>query len=464
MDADFSEAMCYLVSGKGNNFYARVLAALKVRESRNREFCPSMMVALETRHLSMVYNGDWIKEAEFDEVVATIEHEALHVVLEHIPRKLVQHATFQDPVQKQRFLRITPFAEDMAVNCLLEKSNEHVAHWIKENRAAPWEGTKPGYKPESGWIMPEFPPFELPTELTYEQYVKLLMDKDEESENSGKAKGEGKDDGGDGGEFHEWMKQHSIGGQQMLLQLISHAEWEKMMAGMSDEEKQGLANEMKQRIRNAIEKAVEEHAKSRGTVPAFLEEYIEKMLQTPRVPWTQLLRDKVVNTKRWKWKRSIARPNRRKVAMAVAEPDMIVPFPGRSRDRAFTCVFCIDTSGSMGSSELEIALSELEHLRRADKDIQITIIESDADIGREYTIDSRGEIQWSLTGRGGTDFNPALERARELRPDICFYYTDGYAPAPEAHNRVACPMVWLVTPGGHCPDEDWGMHIRMSDD
>lgn len=461
MDADFSEAMCYLISGKGNNFYARVLVALKVRTSRNQELCPTMMVMLETRYLSLVYNENWIRKAEFDEVVATIEHEALHVVLEHIPRKLIQHATFQDPVQKQRFLRVTPLAEDMAVNCLLRQSNEYVATWVNEYQKDPQAANKSS---DEGWIMPEFPPFELPPDLTYEQYLKLLMDKDEASENSEKAKNEGRDDGGDGGEFHEWMKQHSIGGQQMLIQLIPHAEWEKMLAGMSGEEKQGLAHEMKQKIHNAIKKAVEEHTKSRGTLPAFLKEYIEKILQTPRVPWTQLLRDKVVNTKRWKWKRSIARPNRRKVAMAVAEPDMIVPFPGRSRDRAFTCVFCIDTSGSMGSSGLEIALSELEHLRRADKDIQITIIESDADIGREYTIDNRGEIQWNITGRGGTDFNPALTRARELQPDICFYYTDGYAPAPESHNRVACPMVWLISPGGHCPDANWGASIQMCND
>lgn len=457
-----SQALCYLVSGKGNNFYARVITALQIRESKA---IPYMAVALEGRYIVLLYNEGWIEKADFDEVVAVTEHEALHVVLEHIPRKLQLAATFQKDEEKKRFILVTPFAEDMADNCLLSKSNE----WVRTGDNA------------KHWVWPEDKPFELPRDKTYEWYVRQLMEKDEESEQSGEAKAEGKDDGGDGGELHDFLEKNSPnaeGGKFKML--VNHKDWEKFMQGLSDEEKEGLANELKLKIQGVVKKAVDDHHKARGTLPAFLQELIDRLLEPPKVPWTQILRDKVINTKRWKWRRSISRPNRRKVGVteelkakqASGEEDVLAflrsisppsPFPGRSKDRSFTCAFCIDTSGSMGERELQIALSELQHLQKADKDIEITIIEADVSIGKEYTVGPTTELNYQLTGRGGTDFNYALKRARELKPDICFYYTDGYAPAPELENRVACPMVWLISPNGTIPDENWGYKLVMTD-
>ena len=461
MEADLSQALCYLVSGKGNNFYARVITALQIR--RSKEF-PYMAVALEGRYIVLLYNPDWIEKAEFDDVVATTEHEALHVVLEHIPRKLQLAATYQKEDERKRFMLVTPFAEDMADNCLLVKSND----WVQQN--------------PKGWVWPDEKPFDLPRDKTYEWYVKKLMEKDEQSEESGKQKEQGNDDGGDGGAFHKFLEANSpnsSGGKYKLI--VNHKDWEKLLNNLSDEEKEGLSNELKMKIQGLVKKAVDDHHKARGTLPAFLQELIEKLLEPPIVPWTQILRDKVINTKRWKWKRSIARPNRRKVGVMEElrkrqrnkdDEELLTflrginppsPFPGRSKDKTFTCAFCIDTSGSMGERELQIALSELQHLQKADKDIEITIIEADVSIGKEYTITSTSELNYQLTGRGGTDFNFALKRARELKPDICFYYTDGYAPAPDPENRVACPMVWLISPRGTIPDENWGYILEMRD-
>jgi len=445
MDVDFSSALCWLMCGKGNNFYARTMSALQTRESRPNEMIPMMGIVLQGRLLVLVYNVDWMDKAEFDDVVATLEHEALHVVLEHMPRKLTLAATFQTPEDRESFRRVTAWCEDFAANCLLIRSNDYMQAHLEE------------------WLMPEQEPFCLPRDLTYEQYVQLVMERDQVSQQSQQAKEKGEDDGGDGGGFHQFLKDHGPGGMTIPIKLLSHAEWEKMTEGMSDEEKQGLATEMKQKIQDMVKKAVEEHQKSRGTVPAFLEEYIKKLLAPPKVPWIRVLREMVISTKRWKWKRSICRPNRRKIALAVLQPDKFVAFPGRGRDRSFTVVFCIDTSGSMGSRELEVALNELEYLRKADKDIEITVIEADAAIGREYLIDERTPVEWNLTGRGGTDFNDALSRARELNPDMCLYYTDGGATAPLVENRVACPFVWLITPNMSTPDADWGRVIEMHD-
>lgn len=447
MDIDFSEALCYLISGKGNNFYARTLYALQTREARDRDGIPMMGVMLVERLLVLLYNVAWMLKAEFQDVVATIEHEGLHVILEHVPRKLTLAATFQTPQDKESFRRVTHWAEDMATNCLLFGSNEYMRDHLTE------------------WIVPEQEPFRLPRGLTYEQYVSLLMDRDQQSEQSGVAKAAGKSDGGDGGKFHEFLKSQAPGGSEVgsYPQLMAHFAADAATDNLSDEEKQGLADELKHKIQNAVKIAMEEHTKSRGTLPGFLQELIGKLLTPPKIPWIRVLRDHVITTRRWKWRRSFRRASRRTVGLAIECPNNYLALPSKSRERTFTVVFCLDTSGSMNSNELEVALNELEHLRKADSDIQVTIIESDAGIGKEYQISARQPVEWSLSGRGGTSFDPALARARELKPDLVIYYTDGEAPAPALHNRVPCPMIWLLTPNAKTPDPDWGHVIEMQD-
>ena len=117
----------------------------------------------------------------------------------------------------------------------------------------------------------------------------------------------------------------------------------------------------------------------------------------------------------------------------------------------------------MIEDELVMALEELAGLQKADKDIEVHVIEADVTVEKEYLLSSMSKIQYDLRGRGGTDFNSALLRCKELKPDICFYYTDGYASVPNVESRVHCPMVWLLTPSGTIPDEDWGIVIRMKD-
>lgn len=419
MEADLSEALCYLVSGKGNNFFARVISALQVRESPHVD---SMAVALDDRHFMLLFNPGWMRGAEFEDVVATIEHEALHLVLEHIPRKMSMAAMYQNAEDKARFFRCTPFAEDMADNCMLVKSND----WVEHNPA--------------NWVWPDDDRFELPRDQTYEFYLEKLMERDEDEP-----------------EFRAFLAANGPGSGTFML-IDNHGLWQDIMNGLSDEEKHGMVDELKNRTKGVVQKAMDDHQRARGTLPSYLEQLINQVLEPPKVPWTQLLRDRVVNARRSKPRRSIARPNRRHVGVPG-----LCAFPGRVRDPAFTVAFCIDTSGSMGERELEIALSELQHLQRADDDITIHVIECDASVGRQYTIGPTDKIEYELTGRGGTTFDPALIKAQELRPDICFYYTDGYAPPPEPHNRVSCPMVWLIAPGGQRCDENWGHTLEMVD-
>jgi predicted metal-dependent peptidase len=239
----------------------------------------------------------------------------------------------------------------------------------------------------------------------------------------------------------------------------AHKYWEK--EGMTDEERQGMANRLGTEARHIVSSALNEHKKSRGTLPGGMEELLEEFLQEPKIPWPTVLRALVARTRQTKIDRGMSRPNRRRHGV----PD-ILPFPGKARDSRFTLAFALDTSGSMGKEELEAAIGELLNIVRTEPDVVLHVMYCDADLHITYRVEEMSDVDFNVLGRGGTDFNPPFIKVRELlrgdeAPDILVYATDGYAPAPHPDNRVPIPVIWLITPGGTIPSPDYGIHIEM---
>jgi predicted metal-dependent peptidase len=221
---------------------------------------------------------------------------------------------------------------------------------------------------------------------------------------------------------------------------------------METDEANLLINQAEAQIKETVIRAVQETIKSRGTIPSHLESLIESFTKSS-VNWLAVLRNAVVNAIRTNRKRSMRRPNRRSFGIPNG-----FHFPGSVKDKSFEVAFLIDTSGSMGDEELSQAIGELEKLRKVNKGMKITIVEADITIHKEYKLELGQEVQRNMLGRGGTDFNLALARAKELNPGICFYFTDGYGGGVQIENRVKCPFYWIVTPSGTTPDA-WGKCI-----
>lgn len=416
-----STAMSYLVHPRrGSNFYARVVSALQVQQST---WIWSMAVQLIKRMYVMLWNAEWLAKSEFPYIVGVVEHEALHVILEHIPRQLKMSSSLNEE-DKRIFHEIMPLAVDMAANSLLVESNP----WMKK------------YKSET-MVLPTHEPFKLPLGKSFEWYSKALMEKARKQMSFlGLLKG--------------LLEKDGIYAETGQI----HSAWRDICLRLTDEEKEATAHEIEQHTKYIVGKAVEDHMKcGSGNLPGHIQEYVNKLLEPPLISWRRLLRDKIVSTKRYRWVRSVTRMNRRHAGTGL------MPFPGRNRERTFNVVFMIDTSGSMSTPELEMALNELQGLQTADPDIMITIIEADTDIHREYAVGPKDDIYPNFLGRGGTCFNRALLRAKELKPDIAFYYTDGGASAPQVESRVACPFIWLITPNGVVPDNNWGDSLKMKD-
>lgn len=450
MDANISEVLSYLIGSSNANFSARLLASLRRVESKS---IPAMAVALQNRHYVLLYNQDWVTEASYDKVVAVIEHEALHVLLEHVPRAITLSTMFNGDIEKHLFNDAHLLAADMADNCLLIKNSS----FVQTN--------------EKDFVLPQHEPFKFDPDLTYEQYVSLLMkffkkntvvikltsagngDQQEQEQGQGQGQEQKQQTSGRG----KSQKEMTWGELQKEL-AENHKRWIIDASDLSLEEKLAISQELHQEAKTKVAEVVDDIQKSRGTLPGYVQELVEVLLAEPTIPWAQVLRDLVVNTRRSKPRRSLRRPNRRHFGIP-----RLAKFPGKAKDPSFSVAVLVDTSGSMGTEELQDAIVNLQGLQKVDKDIHITIIEADTEIHKEYEIGSTDKVDPEFHGRGGTDFNAALLRAQEIEADIVFYYTDGYAPAPEVESRVSVPFAWLISKRGTVPDENWGRVIKLDD-
>ena len=137
--------------------------------------------------------------------------------------------------------------------------------------------------------------------------------------------------------------------------------------------------------------------------------------------------------------------------------------PGTKKTKLFPkLLVMIDTSGSVGDYEIELLFAEIDGLYKMGVEIYIIQVDTRVQLYYPYT----GQV--SVAGRGGTDFNPALEwlnQAREgvdtptlnsdharetqqikLKVDGALYLTDGYASTPEI--SPYCRLLWVITPSG----------------
>jgi len=493
------DIICHLIAHQKANFFARLLGGLPVQRTKK---IPAMAVALQNRRYVLLVNNDWFVSASYDEVVTVIEHEAHHVILQHIPRQLRMGNTYIGSDREKHFDWVTPFAVDAACNSVLDKYTERVKKLLDSGIGLVFPGRgmlkdMPGDKAYE-WYLAQLMDKAEEQESFLRKFVSLMLrvsidqsdksddykqgfkdgfeqgrqEREEEKEGDGEKKEEKQRDTDDADQSPDYQQGHSDGYQaakgagdaidemsEFGYQLLgNHQIWQEEFDKLTSDEKFSLADELEHHGKSVIRRALKSHKKNRGTLPGGLEELIDDTLKEPTIPWTKILRNRIINTRRFKWKRSIRRPKRRNLGI----PELM-KFPGRAKDRVFTVLLMIDTSGSMDTEDLQKAVAEIQSLQKVDKDIKIFIIEADVTIGREYSVGPYDEIEKSFTGRGGTDFNEAMRRGKELEVDIGFYFTDGYAPAPEKENHLACPFFWVITPAGYVPDENYG-HVIMLDE
>jgi predicted metal-dependent peptidase len=108
----------------------------------------------------------------------------------------------------------------------------------------------------------------------------------------------------------------------------------------------------------------------------------------------------------------------------------------------------VDTSGSIGRSELESLLGEVRGILQAYPRTEALLYYADAEVYGPYPLQLEGD--WPKPqGGGGTDFRPFFEKVSEddtLGEILAIYLTDGYGSFPK--ESPAFQVLWVVKPGG----------------
>jgi len=225
--------------------------------------------------------------------------------------------------------------------------------------------------------------------------------------------------------------------------------------GMTDGQKESTAFEIRRQMRRVIRRAVADQL-SAGSNAGCFEEDIKVWLRDSRVPWQEILVPCVSSLISNKVNDSMVKPTVRR--WPAFWKYRVLPFPGTTRANRYKLMFCLDISGSMMTPSLEDAISEVVALAlRTDIDVQLWVIECDTLVREEgvYLVKDGDKIEPQFTdsfrihGRGGTSFDPALEKAAEMSPDVIVYYTDGGAAVPRFIPEA--PLYWLISPTGEDP-------------
>jgi len=212
--------------------------------------------------------------------------------------------------------------------------------------------------------------------------------------------------------------------------------------------------------RRRVAQAVRDHAanRSRGLLPGGWQRWANQTLAGPTIPWRRVLASAV--------RRAIAhaagchdyaysRPSRRRIAHIV--------LPALRRPLV-TVAVVVDTSGSMGQSEVNAALAEVKGVIRAAGigSQRLVVLACDAAVGATSRVRRVDDVQ--LVGGGGTDMRVGIAAAEagNPHPDVIVVFTDGYTPWPDrpTRARLVVAIIGSQATAEHVPD--WATTVRVA--
>ena len=268
---------------------------------------------------------------------------------------------------------------------------------------------------------PKFEVIEIPTKngkpfiLLDEQYrgmntkqVYDLLKKEKGGEG-----GEEGDERGEGFDYHDWEKAKEL----------------------SEEDKEKLVKEIDRAIRQG-QIAAKRVGSGAGGLPRELGDLLE-----PQVDWREQLRDFAKSICSARDMSSWRRPNRRYLGQGIVMPSMI-------SERIGKIVLGVDTSGSVGTKELNVFLSEVKAL--ADElhpeAIDLMYWGSSVVAHEVYTEGTMDTLVQSTrpVGGGGTDPRCVSDKIRDLgmSPECIIILTDGYIG--DWGTEWNAPVLWVV--------------------
>lgn len=271
--------------------------------------------------------------------------------------------------------------------------------------------------------------YEFPLGETTEWYYAELMKKVENGEikivvqMSGSAPLEGHDGSGASGVSAPW--ELGKDGKQ------------KNADGTETDQGQGVSEAEGELIRHKVAQDVQEEAKKNiGNVPGYMQRWADEKLN-PKVDWrtklTSAIRGQLAQT-RGMVDYSYRRPSRRCPDPRIRLPSFYAPMPDVGVG--------IDTSGSMDTSDIKLAMAEVRGVLEAVNCV-IRVYVGDTMVYKEQRVRSLDQIE--LTGGGGTDMGAIIQAMDEDKVHFGIVLTDGYTPWPKQKPKHLNKVIVCLT-------------------
>lgn len=194
-------------------------------------------------------------------------------------------------------------------------------------------------------------------------------------------------------------------------------------------------------IKDAANKAVQ--ATGIGNVPEHMQREIMNMNKAS-VNWKRELRQFFVNALKFDFERTRNRRNRR---YGIVQP-------GRRKKPNLNIAVCVDSSGSVYDEAFSQFFAEIGTI--ADMGVEITIIDADSAVAAVYKYEKKKPVV--RHGNGGTNYSPAILKAKDLGVDVIIYFGD--ADSADTPENPGIPFLWAIV-GEQQPPGNFGRVVRV---
>ena len=402
---------------------------------------PTAAISVQRRGI-VLYLSDWFTTLSPAERTFVLKHEALHILQGHLPRSMLYYKFLGRTKQVADFLNI---CQDLAINPDCKSILPPGSQLRPEND----KGGTSGCWPEL---------YDLEDGHSFDWYVNKLIKPGMGGNGQGQGdKGQGSEEGdedgdedgeeGEGGgrtnsppesiqdKWERWTRNGKAKSMDMheidfdpnkpVEPPSGNEEYDESCKPLSDPEAVARLNE---HILSTAQKEFNDTNKGVGNIPGEYSEHLNKILGPKPISWMNKLRNLMNQLRGGKKKPTWKRQNRRGLAFTK----------GHMKGPKAKVFVVLDTSGSMSTKELQLAMHEIDALARKEEVYEVQVDTRVASFRKRVPGD-----KWEAYGRGGTDMIPGFDLAKQEKATAIICITDGGIFKWPEIPKV--PVIWVST-------------------
>lgn len=196
-------------------------------------------------------------------------------------------------------------------------------------------------------------------------------------------------------------------------------------------------------------------AKMRGRLPSGINRLIDDIVN-PTIPWASILANFLNEVLYDDY--DLLRSDRRFIQQGIYLPDLY--------SEGCSVVIAVDTSGSIGSAEIQLFVSECVGILSSRNVKSVRIMSFDTKVHLDVKLQPWDDLPENYPGGGGSDVRPVFKRLHSEgaseKPSCLIVLTDMYISFPEAAPDY--PVVWATQTDINHIDPPFGTVIQFNPD